>query len=51
MSESIKKEILDTIKKYDSIVIGRHIRPDGDAIGSAKGLGRIIKLSFPDKKV
>ncbi len=51
MSESIKKEILDKIKKYDSIVIGRHIRPDGDAVGSAKGLGRIIKLTYPEKKV
>ncbi len=51
MSENIKKEILDKIKQYTSIVIGRHIRPDGDAIGSAKGLGRMIELTYPEKRV
>ncbi len=51
MNEDIKREILDKIKAYDSIVIGRHFRPDGDAIGSTKGLERIIKLTFPEKKV
>ncbi|MGN1164679.1 MAG: bifunctional oligoribonuclease/PAP phosphatase NrnA [Candidatus Ornithospirochaeta sp.] len=43
--------ILKKIEEYDSIVIGRHFRPDGDAIGSTLGLGRIISLSFPEKKV
>ncbi len=51
MKEDIKRRILDKIKEYDSIVIARHIRPDGDALGSAKGLERIIKLTFPEKKV
>ena len=43
--------ILDKIKEYDTIVIGRHFRPDGDAMGSTMGLRRIISLSFPEKKV
>lgn len=47
----IKKKILDKIKQYDRIVITRHFRPDGDAIGSTKGLAKIIKLSFPQKEV
>ena len=48
---SVKEVILNKIKKYDSIVIGRHFRPDGDAVGSTMGLGRIISLTFPEKKV
>ena len=51
MNEKVKREILDKIKEYDSIVIGRHFRPDGDAIGSTKGLERILNLTFPEKKI
>ncbi len=45
------KAILDKIKEYDSIVIFRHKRPDGDCVGSTKGLQRILRLSFPDKNI
>ncbi len=51
MNYEIKRTILEKIREYDSIVIGRHIRPDGDAIGSAMGLARILSLSFPSKRV
>lgn len=47
----IKKQILDKIKQYDRIIITRHFRPDGDAIGSTKGLARMLKLSFPQKEI
>lgn len=47
----IKKQILDKIKSYERIIITRHFRPDGDAIGSTKGLARLLKLSFPKKEV
>lgn len=43
--------ILNKIKEYDSIVIFRHKRPDGDAVGSTKGLQRVLRLSFPEKTV
>lgn len=43
--------ILDKIKQYDTIIIFRHLRPDGDAVGSSKGLREILRLSFPEKKV
>ena len=43
--------ILNKIKEYDSIIIFRHKRPDGDATGSTKGLQRILKLSYPEKQV
>ena len=47
----IKKAILDKIKEYDTIIIHRHIRPDGDAIGTSHGLKLLIKNSFPEKNV
>ncbi len=46
-----KKAVLDKIKQYDRIILTRHIRPDGDAIGSTKGLCEALKLSFPNKDV
>ncbi|GGM26596.1 bifunctional oligoribonuclease and PAP phosphatase NrnA [Paraliobacillus quinghaiensis] len=45
------KEILDKIKRYESIIIHRHVRPDPDAYGSQVGLAEIIKSSFPNKQV
>ena len=49
--KKIEEEILNKIREYDSIVLCRHFRPDGDAIGSTKGLMRILSLSFPEKKI
>lgn len=46
-----KKAVLEKIKQYDKIIISRHIRPDGDAIGSTKGLCTALKLSFPNKDI
>lgn len=46
-----KKAILAKIREYDRIIIARHQRPDGDAIGSTHGLARILRLSFPDKEI
>ena len=45
------KLILDKIKEYDRIVIFRHKRPDGDAVGSTLGLQGILRLSFPEKEI
>ena len=45
------KQILDKIKQYDTIIVTRHVRPDGDAIGSSKGLAAMLRLSFPEKKI
>ncbi len=46
-----KKAVLEKIKQYNKIIISRHIRPDGDAIGSTKGLCTSLKLSYPDKDI
>ncbi len=43
--------ILDKIKEYESIIIFRHKRPDGDATGSTKGLQRILSLTYPEKQI
>ena len=47
----VKKAIIEKIKNYDTIIIARHVRPDGDACGASFGLKYIIKESFPDKRV
>lgn len=47
----IMKQILEKIKSYDKIIISRHIRPDGDAIGSSMGLARILSLTYPEKDI
>ena len=45
------QKILNRIKKYETIIIHGHKRPDGDCYGSQFGLKNIIQQSFPDKKV
>ena len=50
MNENMKL-ILDKIKEYNKIFIFRHFRPDGDAIGSTKGLARILQLTYPEKEI
>ena len=45
------KKILKEIKKYDSIVIARHIGVDPDAMASQIGLRDTILTTFPEKKV
>ena len=43
--------VLDKIKSYNKIIIHRHQKPDGDALGSQTGLRFIIEDNFPEKKV
>ena len=45
------KSILRQIKKYDSIVIARHIGADPDALGSQFALKELIESNFKNKKV
>lgn len=44
-------QIYEEVKKYDSIVIARHIGVDPDALGSQFALKTSINLTFPNKKV
>lgn len=45
------RQIYKMIKKYDTIVLARHIGPDPDALGSTLGLKEAILNTFPNKKV
>ncbi len=51
MNKDIMLTILNKIREYDRIILFRHFRPDGDAVGSTKGLQRILQLSFPEKQI
>ncbi len=51
MALDTSKEIAKKIKKYDSIVIARHVGPDPDAIASQIALRDVIKMTYPQKKV
>ena len=48
---SKKLDILNKIKEYDTVIIHRHVRPDGDAIGSSLGLREILRDNFPEKHI
>ena len=45
------KDILKQIKKYNTIVIARHIGADPDALGSQFALKELIQNNFKEKKV
>ena len=47
----IQHQILEKIKAYDTIMLFRHSRVDGDCVGATKGMKALIQASFPDKKV
>ena len=51
MSNEKMQAILDKIKQYNRIIIFRHKRPDGDAVGSTKGLREILRLTYPEKEI
>lgn len=51
MCKRMCKRIYKLIKKYDSIVIARHVGPDPDALGSQLALKDSILATFPNKKV
>ncbi|NLD78902.1 MAG: bifunctional oligoribonuclease/PAP phosphatase NrnA [Mollicutes bacterium] len=47
----MKTKLFNRLKKYNKIVIARHIGPDPDALGSQMGLKELINKNFPDKEV
>ena len=44
-------KILNEIKDAETIIIFRHVRPDGDCIGSQMGMKHLIKATYPEKEV
>ena len=51
MINPVIKKIYNKIKKYNTIVIARHIGPDPDAVCSQIALRDTIKATFPSKNV
>ncbi|MCH7322387.1 bifunctional oligoribonuclease/PAP phosphatase NrnA [Solibacillus sp. MA9] len=47
----MKRQIIDKIKQYETIIVHRHVRPDPDAYGSQMGLAELIRANYPEKKV
>lgn len=51
MNETVKQDILNAVKAYDKIILSRHVRPDGDAVGATLGLAALLRSTFPGKDV
>ena len=43
--------ILELIGRYDTVILHRHTKPDGDAMGSQIGMKHILKENFPEKNI
>lgn len=43
------ESILSRIQSCDTIILHRHSRPDGDALGSQIGMKHILRENFPEK--
>ncbi|MFC4409798.1 bifunctional oligoribonuclease/PAP phosphatase NrnA [Chungangia koreensis] len=47
----MKRQIIDIISQFDTIIIHRHVRPDPDAYGSQIALKKLLEKNYPQKKV
>ena len=45
------EQILQAIKSFDRVIIHRHSRPDGDAMGSQIGLRELLRHNYPEKEI
>lgn len=45
------ESIMERIHSFDTVIIHRHSRPDGDALGSQIGLKHILRENFPQKNI
>ena len=43
--------IINEIRAHDTVILHRHFRPDGDAMGSQIGMKHLILENFPGKQV
>ena len=45
------EKIIEKIENANTIIIHRHTKPDGDALGSQIGLYELIRENYPGKKL
>ena len=45
------EQVLSMIQNHDRIIVHRHNRPDGDAMGSQIGLRELLRHNYPEKEV
>lgn len=45
------EQILQQIQAFDRVIIHRHSKPDGDAMGSQIGLKHLLLVNFPNKEI
>ena len=45
------KKLFEKIEEYNTIIIHRHSRPYGDALGSQIGLAKTLKYRYPNKEI
>ena len=45
------EKVLSLIEQYDTVILHRHSKPDGDALGSQIGLKHLIEDNFAGKRV
>lgn len=46
-----REAVWNKLRTAETVILCRHIRPDGDAIGATKGLAALLRAGFPDKRV
>ena len=51
MNLEVKQQILNKIREYDTILLFRHVRNDGDCVGATKGMKSLITATWPEKQV
>ena len=51
MAIEVTRKILDKIKEYNRIILFRHKRPDGDAVGSTMGMAEMLRATYPEKEI
>ena len=51
MKNEMTKTIRQRIEDYQTIMLFRHIRMDGDCVGATKGLREILRLTYPEKTI
>ena len=45
------EEVRRALESYDTVIIHRHAKPDGDALGAQIGLKHLLRENYPEKRI